>query len=197
MNWQFTVQEALLLLSIIIFGIIGYRRGWQRETVSLLFIIVGVGFLNLNGGIYLSKLLYQFLEGKPISDANLLHNHPNVWLFVTIASLVVIIALGYIISSRSPKPKDGQARTLGLIPGLITGAVIGAEITYYLLPGSRKSVITTGTILLNLNFLGSATVLLVFVIAVVVVAIGLMAIRPKPKKGGEAAKGGGHTHNVS
>lgn len=188
MIWQFTVQDALFLISIIIFGIIGYRRGWQRETVSLLFIIVGVVFLNLSGGTYLSKLLYQFLEGKSISDANLLRSHPNVLTAVTIASLVVIIALGYIISSRSPKPKDGQGRTLGLIPGIITGAVIGAELTYILLPSSGKSVITTGTIQMNLNFLGNLTVLLIFVIAVVVVVIGLMATRKKG--GGEAAKGG-------
>jgi hypothetical protein len=190
MIWQFTVQDALFLISIIIFGIIGYRRGWQRETVSLLFIIVGVVFLNLSGGTYLSRLLYQFLEGKSISDANLLRSHPNVLTAVTIASLAVIITLGYIISSRSPKPKDGQARTLGLIPGIITGAVIGAELTFYLLPNSGKSVITTGTIEMNLNFLGSVTVLLIFVIAVVVVVIGLMAAR-QPKKSGEAAKGGG------
>lgn len=189
MNWQFTVQEALFLLSIIIFGIIGYQRGWQRETISLLFIILGVGFLNLNGGIFLSRLLYQFLEGKSISDKDLLHSHPNVWLFVTIASLVVIIALGYIIGGRMfPKPKDGQGRTLGLIPGLITGAVIGAELTFYLLPNSGKSVITTGTILLNLNFLINPTVLLIFVIAVVVVIIGLMATRPKKSSGGGGEK---------
>ena len=188
MTWQFTIQDALLLLSIIIFGIAGYQRGWQRETISLLFIILGVGFLNLNGGIFLSKLLYQFLENKSISEANLLHSHPNVWLFVTIASLVVIIAIGYIIGSRRPKAKDGQARTLGLIPGLITGAVIGIEITYYLLPNSGKSVITTGTIQMNLNFLGSATVLLIFVIAVVVVVIGLMATRPKKSGGGGGEK---------
>ena len=189
MIWQFTIQDALFLLSIIIFGIIGYRRGWQRETVSLLFILVGLGFLNLNGGTYLSKLLYQFLENKPISDTALLHSHHNVLVFVTIASLIVIVALGYIIGSRSPKAKDGQARTLGLIPGFITGAVIGAELTYFLLPSSGKSVITTGTIQMNLNFLGNLTVLLIFVIAVVVVVIGLMATRKKG--GGEAAKGGG------
>src|SRR5215472_12343970 len=109
MSWQFTMQDALFLLSIIIFGILGYQRGWQREIVSLLFIILGVGFLNVNGGTYLSKLLYQFLEGKSISETDLLHGHHNVLVFVTIASLLVIIALGYIISSRSPKAKDGQA----------------------------------------------------------------------------------------
>src|SRR6266700_63404 len=174
MIWQFTVQDALFLISIIIFGIIGYRRGWQRETVLVCFIVVGLGVLNLNGGTYLSKILYQFLENKPISDTALLHSHHNVLVFVTIASLIVIVALGYIIGSRSPKAKDGQARTLGLIPGFITGAVIGAELTYFLLPSSGKSVITTGTIQMNLNFLGNLTVLLIFVIAVVVVVIGLM-----------------------
>jgi len=188
MIWQFTVQEALFLLSIIIFGVIGYQRGWQRETISLLFIIFGVGFLNLNGGTFLSKLLYQFLVGKPISDKDLLHSHPNVWLFVTIGTLVIIVALGYIIGSRRPKPKDGQGRTLGLIPGLLTGAVIGAELTYYLLPNSGRSVITTGTIQMNLNFLGNLTILLIFVIAVVVVVIGLMATRPRKSGGGGEKK---------
>ena len=188
MTWQFTVQDALFLLSFITFGIIGYQRGWQREVVSLLFIILGVGFLNLNGGAYLAKLLYQFLEGKSISQNELLHSHPNVLIFVTVASLVVIITLGYILGSRRPKAKSGQERTLGLIPGLITGAVIGAELTYFLLPSSAKSVITTGTLQMNLNFLGNITVLLIFVIAVVAVVIGLMASRPKKSGGGGEKK---------
>ena len=188
MFWQFTVQEALFLLSLIIFGILGYQRGWQRETVSLLFIILGVGFLDLNGGAYLSKLLYQFLLGRSISEQDLLRSHPNVLTFVTIASLIVIIALGYIIGSRRPKAKSGQERTLGLIPGLITGAVIGAELTYFILPNSAKSVITTGTVQMNLNFLGNVTVLLIFVIAVVAVVIGLMASRPKKSGGGGGEK---------
>jgi hypothetical protein len=190
MTWQFTLQDALFLLSFITFGIIGYQRGWQREVVSLLFIILGVGFLNLNGGAYLSKLLYQFLENKSISNTDLLpgHSHYRVWIFVTIASLIVIIALGYIIGSRRPKAKSGQERTLGLIPGLITGAVIGAEVTYFLLPSSAKSVITTGTLQMNLNFLGNITVLLIFVIAVVAVVIGLMASRPKKSGGGGGEK---------
>lgn len=198
MNWQFTIQDALFLLSIIIFAILGYQRGWRREIVSLLFIIMGVVFLNLSGGNYLSRLLYQFLLGKPISKTDLA-SHPNVLLFVTIASLAVIIAFGYVIGNRlfQKKPPIAQDRTLGLIPGIIAGAVVAAELTYYLLPDSRKSVITTGTILLNLNFLVNPTVLLIFVIAVVVVVIGLMATRPKPKKGGgEAAKGGGHSHDI-
>ena len=188
MFWQLTVQEALFILALIIFGIIGYQRGWQRETVSLLFIILGIGFLNLNGGAYLSKLLYQFLLGRSISEQDLMRSHPNVLIFVTIASLVVIITLGYIIGSRRPKAKSGQERTLGLIPGLITGAVIGAELTYFILPNSGKSVITTGTIQMNLNFLGNLTVLLIFVIAVVVVVIGLMATRPKKSGGGGEKK---------
>ena len=188
MTWQFTLQDALFLLSFIIFGIIGYQRGWQREVVSLLFIILGVGFLNLNGGAYLGRLLYQFLVSKSISQNELLHSHPNVLLFVTVASLIVIVALGYIIGSRRPKAKDGQERTLGLIPGLITGAVIGAELTYFILPNSAKSVITTGTVQMNLNFLGNVTVLLIFVIAVVAVVIGLMASRPKKSGGGGEKK---------
>jgi hypothetical protein len=179
MTWQFTVQDALFFLSFMAFGIIGYQRGWRREVVSLLFILLGVGFLNLNGGAYLARLLYQFLVGKSISQHELLHSHPHVLLFVTVASLIVIIALGYLIGSRRPKAKDGQERTLGLIPGLITGAVIGAELTYFLLPNSAKSVITTGTVQMHLNFLGNGTVLLIFVIAVVTVVIGLMASRPK------------------
>src|SRR6266704_1960547 len=160
MIWQFTVQDALFLISIIIFGIIGYRRGWQRETVSLLFILVGLGFLNLNGGTYLSKILYQFLENKPISDTALLHSHHNVLVFVTIASLIVIVALGYIIGSRSPKAKDGQARTLGLIPCFLPGPGNGPQVTYFLLPRRWKNCNKTGTIQMNLNFLGNLTVLL-------------------------------------
>jgi len=188
MIWRFTVQEALFLLSFIIFGILGYQRGWRRETVSLLFLIVGVVFLNLSGGYYLSKLLYQFLEGKSISDASLLRGHPNVLPVVTIASLAVIIALGYGIGNNIFRNEklSSQDRTLGLIPGIIAGAVVAAELTYYLLPGTEKTVIST--IQMNLNFIGNLTVLLIFVIAVVVVVIGLMATRTKKSGGGGGEK---------
>src|SRR6266700_5030 len=189
MIWQFTVQDALFLISIIIFGIIGYRRGWQRETVLVCFIVVGLGVLNLNGGTYLSKILYQFLENKPISDTALLHSHHNVLVFVTIASLIVIVALGYIIGSRSPKAKDGQARTLGLIPGFITGAVIGAELTYFLLPSSGKSVITTGTIQMNLNFHSILPLFLIFVTAVVVAVSRHMALPNNARQANKAGRG--------
>src|SRR6266516_2841589 len=134
MTWQLTVQEALFLLSLIIFGIMGYQRGWQRETVSLLFIILGVGFLDLNGGAYLSKLLYQFLLGRSISEKDLLRSHPNVWIFVTIAGLLVVIVFGYILLIRRPTRKSGQERVLRFISGLMTGAVIAADLTYFLLP---------------------------------------------------------------
>jgi hypothetical protein len=137
MIWQSAVQGALFLLSIIIFGIIGYQRGWRREIVSLLFFIYSVWFVYLDVSIYLSRLLYQFLLGKSISDRYLLHSHANVVLFVTIASLVVIIAPGYVIGekrishNRKTLPQDHR---LGLIPGIITGAVVAAELAFFLLP---------------------------------------------------------------
>lgn len=178
MNWQLTLQGLLFLIVVPIFAFNGFRRGWRREIISLLFIIVAFVFFALNGGVEVAKLIYHVLLNQTLSDANLLANHAKFVNVATGIALVAIIAFGYFIGSRLfPRPGLGQDRLLGIIPGVISGILLVVNLTNFFFPDAQR-VIEEGTNLVPLNFItDSAT--LIFVIAVVVIIIGLVAVRTK------------------
>ncbi len=182
MNWQITEQGALFAIFILAFAWSGYRRGWQRETVSLLFIVLGLVFLMLSGGAYLAKLFYQLLLDVNLTEQQLMTSHPRFVLITSIFAVAIIIALGYIIGrSAFPKPPIPQDRVLGIIPGVITGALVAAYVTYFQFPSTQTTVISAGTIFLNIipNLMANFTVVVIFLLALVVIFIGLAATRPK------------------
>ncbi len=180
MAWQITEQDVLFFVAILVFGLIGYQRGWRRETVSLLFIILGLTFLFLKGGNYLAQLLYQFLFNQPLAQS-----HPRFVQVTTIVALVVIIGLGYLIGGRRfPKPAIPQDRTLGFFLGAFTGALVAAYLTIFPLSDTQTRVFASGTISsLNVGpyFIANFTAVLIFLIALVVVIVGLVAARTKKK----------------
>ena len=182
MAWQITEQNALFAISILAFAWSGYQRGWKRETVSLLFIVVGLVFLMLSGGAYLAKFLYQLLLEVNLTEQQLIASHTRFVLITTIIAFAIIIVLGYVIGRRAfPQPLLSQDRVLGIIPGIITGALVAAYLTYYIIPSTQTSVISSGMVFLNLipSLMANFTVVVIFVIALVVILIGLAATRPK------------------
>lgn len=181
MDWQLTLQQLLFLIAVPVFGLIGFRRGWRREIISLLFIIVAFIFLALRGGLIVAKLLYQVLLSQTLTDTNLLTKHAHFVDLATGFTLIVIILLGYVIGSRLySKPGLAQDRILGIIPGIISGIVLVAYLTPYFLSNTQE-VIGRGSILLPLN-ISTDFPTLIFVIAVIVVIIGLLAVRTKRSK---------------
>ncbi len=182
MSWQITEQNALFAIFILAFAWSGYRRGWKRETVSLLFIVLGLVFLMLSGGVYLAKLLYQLLLNVTLTDNELITSHQRFVFITSIFAFAVIIVLGYVIGRRAfPKPPISQDRVLGIIPGIITGALLAAYLTYYLIQSTQTTVISAGTVFLDIipNLMANFTVVVIFVLALVVIIIGLAATRPK------------------
>jgi len=182
MAWQITEQGALFAIFILAFAWSGYRRGWRRETVSLLFIVLGLVFLYLSGGAFLARLLYQLLLDVNLTEQQLIASHPRFVLITTIFAVAIIIGLGYIIGRRAfPKPPIPQDRVLGIIPGVITGALVAAYVTYFLFPNTQTTVVSAGTVFLNLipNLMANLTVVVIFLLALVVIFIGLAATRPK------------------
>src|SRR5271167_1777499 len=147
MTWSITVQDALFLVAIVIFGLNGYRRGWRREIVSLLSLVLGLVFLLMNGGAYMARLLYQLLLDVNLTEHQLIVSHPRFVLITTLFALALIVGLGYPIGRRRfSGPASSEDRTLGFLLGAFIGVFVAAYVTVYLLPDTRTSVITRVTI---------------------------------------------------
>ena len=189
MIWLFTVQDALFLAAIVIFGLIGFERGWRHELMALLFILLALGFLFLNGGVYLAQLLSPFLLDMGLTKGELLILHRRFVLTITYVTLALIAGLGYFIVPRwFPSVKKIASfleRTLGFLLGALIGAVVAAYVTIFLFPYTQTSVITSVTIeplKLGPYLIANFTAVLIFLIAWLVVIIGLVALRiPKWK----------------
>lgn len=199
MAWQITEQNALFAISILAFAWSGYQRGWKRETVSLLFIVLGLIFLLMNGGTYLARLLYQLLLNMTLTDKELMTSHQRFVQITTIFAFAIIIVLGYVIGRRVFPKAVGPDRVLGIIPGIITGALVAAYLTYYIIPSTQTTVISAGTVFLNIipNLVANFTVVVIFVLALVVIFIGLVATRPKKSAAKDSGGGGTHKHTIS
>src|SRR5579863_9563847 len=191
MAWQITEQGVLFAFFIIAFAWSGYQRGWKRETISLLFIVLGLVFLLMDGGVYIAKLLYQLLLDVNLSNSELIASHERFVLITTVIVFGVIIVAGYAIARRLFPRAAGPDRVLGIIPGIITGALAAAYITYFLFPSTQTTLISAGTIYTGIipNLTANFTVVVIFILALVAIVIGLAAVRPKKGGGGG---GGGH-----
>jgi hypothetical protein len=184
MTWLFTVQDALFLAAIFIFSLIGFERGWRYELIALLFVLLALGFLMLGGGLYLAQLLSPFLLDRSLTKGELLILHHTFVLTITFVTIALIAGLGYLIVPRwfpfvrLAFPLEG--RTLGLLLGALEGAVVAGYVTIFLFPSTQTTVITKITIeplKIGPYIIANFTAVLIFLIAVVVVAIGLVALR--------------------
>jgi hypothetical protein len=184
MTWLFTVQDALFLAAIFIFGLIGFERGWRYELIALLFVLLALGFLLLGGGLYLAQLLAPFLLDRSPTRGELLILHHTFVLTITFVTIALIAGLGYLFVPRwfpfvgLAFPLEG--RTLGFLLGALEGAVVAAYVTIFLFPSTQKTVITRITIeplKIGPYIIANFTAVLIFLIALVVVIIGLVALR--------------------
>jgi len=169
------------LIIIAIFAIIGFARGWRREVISMAFIVPTVLFLYIGGGNGLASFFLRVPYGTnlftggavgpktppPPPDANQV-------LVVSVITLIVAIALGFLVGNRAFKPTGTPTeRFLGIIPGLAEGVAIIAMIGRLF---ASNPQITVGTATPNPNNLGNGF-LVIFLIAVAALIIGLLARR--------------------
>jgi len=179
----------LFYIAIIVFGVIGYIRGWRREVVSLAFVLTGVLFLYLNGGQYVAKILFQYLPrviGFILTDkapAPLPAPPKTVVEFTTLITFIVIVFMGYSVGNRAfEKAKVPADRILGVIPGVITGfAIISASF----IVGNTLFTLTIEPI--DLKSVGNY-MLVIFIIAMVALVLGLISLSAKKSGGGSEKK---------
>jgi hypothetical protein len=184
-------------IAIVVFGVVGFIRGWRREVISLGFALGGVLFLLYNGGVFLADLIFVRL---PILFQDLIGANPgapkasstppsSVTVFATtLIAFIVIVAAGYYIGNKAVPAKASAAtpfdRFVGIVPGLVTGFFLMTYITNVF---AKSPIITFGvntpspTVVTNY-------VPLLFVVAIIAVVAGLVAARVKKSSSGGGGK---------
>jgi len=179
MVWQLSATQ-LFYIAIIIFGVIGFSRGWRREVVSLAFVLTGVLFLYLNGGEYLAKFFFQYLPrliGFILTDkvsARPPDPSRTLVIITTLITFIVIVIAGYLVGNRAfEKAKTPADRFLGVIPAVITGFAI---VTSSIFVGNTLFTVAIEPI--RLSSAGSY-MLVIFIVAIVALVLGLIAASAK------------------
>ena len=168
---------------LILFGIIGFIRGWHREIVSMGFILATVLFLYVGGANGLASFFLQrvplginFLSGGAVGPKTLPPApSSNQVLAVALIFLLAAIFIGFLVGGSAFKKVTGtpSERFLGIIPGLVEGFAI-VEYISHLFASSPQ--ITFGTNTPNPNNLGNS-IIVIFLIAIAALIIGLVATR--------------------
>jgi hypothetical protein len=183
---------ALLLTSIqcffigvIIFGFVGFLRGWRRELVSMGFILVAVLFLFVGGAgglaefvlVRIPQIIGFATNGtigpKPGAPAPPPPS-PTQVLMVAVITLILAIVLGYLVGNNAfPSPKTSTERFLGIIPGVIAGFAVISYVSHLF---ASSPTISFALSTPNPGNLGSY-IFIIFLVALGALLIGLIASR--------------------
>jgi hypothetical protein len=132
-----------LVIYLIFFGVMGYRRGTQRELIVFV-TALGLSFVLQRFSSQVVTLFDRFgkglafLSGQPIPEQSGL----GAWAAANTATLLTLIWLGLIVFTyvltnelvRKSK-KDGWAAILGVLNGLIFASIFAPLLTALILPG--------------------------------------------------------------
>ncbi len=185
-----SAEQQCFYVAILAFIVVGFQRGWRRELVSLVFVLLAFFLIKPttstqvgNFLVLLGSVLSYLLSGG--KNAVTQTQAPN-FLGGTVGSLIIfvlVIALGYYLGNRVfPRPSQPHERFIGIVPAVISGAFI----IYYLTNYFPKNAAGQPAVSLNLNSLSPTNFIpIIFAISIVALVVALIAARSKkaaPKK---------------
>jgi len=177
----FTEQQCFFV-AMLAFVIVGFRRGWKREVVTLIFVLLAIFVVNRPN----AELFDQFLGRVPtilsfiMTGAALPGPAPT---FLTamgpwglLMAFVLVVALGYYVGYRAfpAAPATPLERFIGVVPAILSGAFM----LFYL----KTNFLTTnnGTLTVAVPAPDPGKyVSALFVIAILSVIVGLIWTRAR------------------
>jgi hypothetical protein len=128
----FTDQQCFFA-AMLVFIVVGFQRGWRRELISLVFVLLGVFLVNPNNarnvGAFLARIpstIGLLITGSQSTGSQV--SQPVESFFGPWGPLLffaIIMAIGYIVGNRAfPKPATPVERFIGIIPAVVTGAFV-------------------------------------------------------------------------
>jgi hypothetical protein len=146
MSSLFTGPQCFFI-AILAFVVLGFRHGWRREVISLVFVLLATALVNSRTSDYVSSFLgriptgFAYLMGATPPPAQ-----PVSFLGGPLWSLFIffgVVILGYFIAYKvfpgKPAPPE---RFIGIIPGVISGAFILSYLMTYFLGNANASTLS-------------------------------------------------------
>jgi hypothetical protein len=174
-------MSPLFVVAILIGMVLGFQRGWRREVISLVFVLLAIFLVQVNT----SDFIGNFLSHIPGAITILLGGTPSEGSpqgpLITgwVPSLFIfagVVVLGYFVGNKVfPKPATTPERIIGIIPGLLSGAFV----LWYLEGFIQKA---TGQPIIPLDFADANPgkyVPVIFVIGVLALVVAVIAARAK------------------
>jgi hypothetical protein len=169
-------------VAILAFIVLGFQRGWRREVISLVFVLLASVLIHPETsdaiGAFLGRIpaVFAFLTGTTVSPGSTqslsLLGGP-VWSLVIFAGLVV---LGYVVGNRVfGKPATPQERFIGIVPGVLSGAFILWFLSNYIQTVTHQAVAPVNVTDVDPGKYVPA----IFVIAILALVVALIAGRIK------------------
>ncbi len=183
MSLPFTEQQCFFV-AILAFIVLGFQRGWRRELLSLVFILLASFIVHPNTSTVVGNFLTR-LSGavggastssqQPVTQVTSLFGGP-FWSLIIFVGLVI---LGYYVGNRAfPQPATPHERFIGIVPAVISGAfVLGYLSNYFKATAGSSSLKVDMQSPDPLNYIA-----VIFMIAIVAVVVAVIAARRKPVK---------------
>lgn len=180
MSVPFSSQQCFFV-AILAFIVIGFIRGWRRELVSLVFVLLAAVLIRPGTNNTIGQIIARipstlgYLAGSPNTSTTGASSSSFLGPWGTLLIFALVVILGYFVGNKAfPKPATPAERFIGVIPGVISGAFIMAYLVSSGFFGSRPSVDIVLTPPDPSNY-----VAIIFVIVVAALIIALIASRTK------------------
>lgn len=178
-------MSPLFVIAILAFMILGFQRGWRREVISLVFVLLATFLVNVKTSDFVGSFLSHIPGAVTILLGGTASQAPSQGPLITgwVPSLLIfagVVILGYFIGNKVfPKPATPPERIIGIIPGVLSGAFI-----LWYLEGFIQAA--TGNPTIPLNFADSDPgkyVPIIFVIGILSLVVAVIAARAKKAPG--------------
>lgn len=176
-------DQQCFFIALLAFVIVGLVRGWRRELVSLVFVLLAVFFIRANTSASFADALNRipamlgFLFGSPQVGQTGVSPAPGVAApFWSLIMFVAVVALGYYVGNRAfPKPTAPHERFIGIVPAVISGAFVMGYLSNYFAQQNGQPRFTVAVPAPDpTNY-----VLIIFVVSIVAVVVAWIVARTR------------------
>lgn len=184
---QFTDQQCFFAV-MVVFVALGLQRGWRREMVSLVFVLLAVILVrpesvkNLGAffGHGLSMLGSVVTGASQKASAGTDNQFPGPWGSVVL--FVGLIVLGYFVGNKAfAKPATPAERFIGVVPAVASGAFVLSYVSSMVPKNAAGQAVYTVPVVLPdpVNYM--PVLLLIVIVAVLIALVMSRSKRPVKK----------------
>ncbi len=184
-------ESQCFFVAILVFVVVGFQRGWRKELVSLVFVLLAVFLVRPESGrVFLDfvtriigSIVYIFNPQSAPQTSNLVTQPVTGFFGGNLGALLLfagLMALGYYVGNKAfpAKPATPTERFIGVVPGVISGAFVLAFLRGIILGGTANNAQAPLTLAVSSPDPGNY-VPIIFVIVIVSLVVALIVARAK------------------